>query len=84
MGVVVAFGMILEPAALAVPHGDAQRPLLPTPQVARGGTGCQGADRWGSNERGDDLRLDEGLDTGPVLTAQAIDIGAEENAGELT
>jgi methionyl-tRNA formyltransferase len=30
------------------------------------------------------IRLDEGLDTGPVLTAQAVDIRPEENAGELT
>ena len=30
------------------------------------------------------LRLDEGLDTGPVITAQAVDIDDEETAGELT
>jgi methionyl-tRNA formyltransferase len=30
------------------------------------------------------FRLDEGLDTGPVLTAQAVDIEPEESAGELT
>ena len=30
------------------------------------------------------IALDEGLDTGPVLTAQAVDIGSEETAGELT
>jgi methionyl-tRNA formyltransferase len=29
------------------------------------------------------IRLDEGLDTGPVLTAQAVDILPEENAGDL-
>jgi methionyl-tRNA formyltransferase len=30
------------------------------------------------------IKLDEGLDTGPVLTAQAVDIAAHENAGTLT
>jgi methionyl-tRNA formyltransferase len=30
------------------------------------------------------IELDEGLDTGPVLTAQAVDIGPDESAGELT
>jgi methionyl-tRNA formyltransferase len=30
------------------------------------------------------IKLDDGLDTGPVLTAQAIDIGPEENCGTLT
>jgi methionyl-tRNA formyltransferase len=30
------------------------------------------------------IQLDEDLDTGPVLTAQAIDIEADENAGQLT
>jgi methionyl-tRNA formyltransferase len=30
------------------------------------------------------IKLDEGLDTGPVLTAQAVDIKREETAGELT
>jgi methionyl-tRNA formyltransferase len=29
------------------------------------------------------FRIDEGLDTGPVLTAQAVDIEAEETAGPL-
>jgi methionyl-tRNA formyltransferase len=30
------------------------------------------------------IKLDEGLDTGPVLTAQAVDVREEESAGELT
>lgn len=30
------------------------------------------------------MRLDEGLDTGPVLTAQAVDILDDENTGQLT
>lgn len=30
------------------------------------------------------MKLDQGLDTGPVLTAQAVDIGPQEDAGELT
>ena len=30
------------------------------------------------------MQMDEGLDTGPVLTAQAVDVLAGESAGELT
>jgi methionyl-tRNA formyltransferase len=30
------------------------------------------------------IKVDEGLDTGPVLTAQAVDIAPEEDAGRLT
>lgn len=30
------------------------------------------------------IKIDEGLDTGPVLTAQAVDILPGENGGELT
>ena len=30
------------------------------------------------------IELDEGLDSGPVLTAQAVDVGDEEDAGTLT
>jgi methionyl-tRNA formyltransferase len=30
------------------------------------------------------MKMDEGLDTGPVLNAQAIDIGPMETSGELT
>lgn len=85
VGVVVAFGMILEPAALAVPNRgllNAHFSLLPR---WRGAAPVARALIAGDPMSGVTIiALDEGLDTGPVLTAQAIDIGAEENAGELT
>jgi methionyl-tRNA formyltransferase len=85
VGVVVAFGMILESAALAVPdHGmlNAHFSLLPR---WRGAAPVARALIAGDPMSGVTIiALDEGLDTGPVLTAQAIDIGDEETAGDLT
>ena len=85
VGVVVAFGMILRPAALAVPRLgmlNVHYSLLPR---WRGAAPVARALIAGDPMSGVTIiKLDEGLDTGPVLTAQAIDIGAEETAGELT
>lgn len=85
LGVVVAFGQILRAEVLEIPSMgflNVHFSLLPrwrgAAPVARG------------IEAGDTMtgvtviRLDEGLDTGPVLTAQAIDIDPRENTGELT
>ena len=85
LGVVVAFGMILEPRALAMPRLgmlNAHFSLLPR---WRGAAPVARALIAGDPMTGVTIiRLDEGLDTGPVLTAQAVDIGSEETAGELT
>lgn len=85
LGVVVAFGMILEHRAFAMPRLgmlNAHFSLLPR---WRGAAPVARALIAGDSMTGVTIiRLDEGLDTGPVLTAQAVDIGSEETAGELT
>jgi methionyl-tRNA formyltransferase len=85
VGVVVAYGQILDRGALGVPrHGmlNLHFSLLPR---WRGAAPVARALLAGDPMTGVTIiRLDEGLDTGPVLTAQAVDIGPEETAGELT
>lgn len=85
VGVVVAYGRILSPEALDVPtHGmlNVHFSLLPR---WRGAAPVARALMAGDPMTGVTImKLDEGLDTGPILTAQAIDVGSEENAGELT
>lgn len=85
VGVVVAYGRILRPEILSAPeHGllNVHFSLLPR---WRGAAPVARALMAGDPMTGVTIiRLDQGLDTGPVLTAQAVDIGEEENAGELT
>jgi methionyl-tRNA formyltransferase len=85
VAVVVAYGRILRPAALAIPRAgmlNVHFSLLPR---WRGAAPVNRALMAGDPMTGVTiLRLDEGLDTGPVLTAQAVDIDEEETAGELT
>ena len=85
VAVVVAYGRILRAEALAIPdHGmlNLHFSLLPR---WRGAAPVSRALMAGDPMTGVTvLRLDEGLDTGPVLTAQAVDIDEEETAGELT
>ncbi|HLF60049.1 MAG TPA: methionyl-tRNA formyltransferase [Acidimicrobiia bacterium] len=85
VGVVVAFGMILDPEALVVPDRgmlNVHFSLLPR---WRGAAPVARALMAGDPMSGVTIiRLNEGLDTGPVLTAQAVDILKEETAGELT
>lgn len=85
VGVVVAFGRILRPEVLEMPrHGflNAHFSLLPR---WRGASPVARALMAGDPMSGVTImKMDEGLDTGPVLTAQAVDIEPEENAGELT
>ena len=85
LGVVVAYGRILKPEVLEMPgHGllNVHFSLLPrwrgAAPVAR--ALIEGDDMSGVTI----IRLDEGLDTGPVLTAQAVDILSHEDAGSLT
>lgn len=84
-GVVVAYGRILRPEVLEVPeHGllNVHFSLLPR---WRGAAPVSRALMAGDPMTGVTImKLDEGLDTGPVLTAQAIDIPPGMNAGELT
>jgi len=85
LAVVVAYGRLLRPETLAVPlHGmlNVHFSLLPR---WRGAAPVARALLAGDPMTGVTLiELDEGLDTGPVLTAQAIDIEPYETAGELT
>jgi methionyl-tRNA formyltransferase len=85
LAVVVAYGRLLSLEALDVPdHGmlNVHFSLLPR---WRGAAPVARALLAGDPMTGVTIiRLDEGLDTGPVLTAQAIDIHPEETCGELT
>lgn len=85
LAVVVAYGRILTPVALGIPaHGilNVHFSLLPR---WRGAAPVARALMAGDAMTGVTImKLDEGLDTGPILTAQAVDIADGENAGHLT
>lgn len=85
VGVVVAFGMILEPAVLARPvRGflNVHFSLLPR---WRGAAPVERAIMAGDVTTGVTLmEMDEGLDTGPVVAASATAIGPDETGGEVT
>jgi methionyl-tRNA formyltransferase len=85
VGVVVAYGRILDPPVLALPAAgivNLHFSLLPR---WRGAAPVERALMAGDSMTGVTvIKIDEGLDTGPVLTAQAVDISPDENGGELT
>lgn len=81
---VVAYGALLPPAALAIP-GDGwvnlHFSLLPR---WRGAAPVQHAIRAGDAVTGvTTFRIDEGLDTGPLLLQESATIGRHETSGEL-
>jgi methionyl-tRNA formyltransferase len=82
--VVVAYGLILPPALLALPgHGciNLHASLLPR---YRGAAPLQWAVIDGRRETGVSvMRMDEGLDTGPVLSRRALEIPQNATAGEM-
>ncbi len=82
--VVVAYGLILPPALLEGTSDGAfnlHASLLPH---WRGAAPIQRAIMAGDTETGVAvMRMEEGLDTGPVCLMQRVPIGAEETAGEL-
>jgi methionyl-tRNA formyltransferase len=84
MIVVAAFGQILRPHVLEMPaHGclNVHASLLPR---WRGAAPIQHAILAGDEETGISLmRMDEGLDTGPVFARRAIPIQAHETAATL-
>ena len=84
LGVVVAYGHVLRREVLAVPaHGmiNVHASLLPR---WRGAAPVQHAILAGDRETGVSImRMEEGLDTGPVLHRVATPIGPEETAGAL-
>ena len=81
---VVAYGALLPPPALAIPaHGwiNLHFSLLPR---WRGAAPVQHAIRTGDAETGaTTFRIDEGLDTGPILLQERTPIGDRETSGEL-
>jgi methionyl-tRNA formyltransferase len=82
--VVVAYGLILPPAMLAAPTRgclNIHASLLPR---WRGAAPIQAAILAGDAETGITImRMDEGLDTGPMLVAEATPITAETTAAAL-
>ncbi|MGH8075558.1 MAG: methionyl-tRNA formyltransferase, partial [Lysobacter sp.] len=82
--VVVAYGLILPQAGLDIPtHGcwNVHASLLPR---WRGAAPIQRAIQAGDARTGVCLmQMEKGLDTGPVLLKQAIDIGPDETGGKL-
>ena len=82
--VVLAYGRILPPPVLAVPRRgclNLHASLLPK---YRGAAPINWAIVHGETETGLSLmQMDEGCDTGPVLTRRSIPIGPEMTAGEL-
>jgi methionyl-tRNA formyltransferase len=82
--VVVAYGLILPQKVLDIPtHGcwNVHASLLPR---WRGAAPIQRAIEAGDTVTGVCLmRMEKGLDTGPMLLSQRIDIGAQETGGQL-
>jgi len=82
--VVVAYGLILPKAILSIPtHGcwNVHASLLPR---WRGAAPIQRAIEAGDTRTGVCLmQMEAGLDTGPVLLSQPLDIGADDTGGQL-
>jgi methionyl-tRNA formyltransferase len=82
--VVAAYGLILPPWLLTLPrHGclNIHASLLPR---WRGAAPIQRAIEAGDDVTGVTImQMDEGLDTGPMLIAEPLEIGADESAGAL-
>lgn len=83
--VVAAYGQILPPDVLNLPHWgclNIHASLLPR---WRGATPIQHAILAGDAETGVTImKMDEGLDTGPILSQRAIPITPDENAETLS
>lgn len=85
VGAVVAYGRILRPETLGAPEWgmvNVHFSLLPR---WRGAAPVARALMAGDTMTGVTImKLEPGLDTGPILTAQAVDIHPSDNAGTLT
>ena len=84
LAVTVAYGLILPPAVLAAPRLgciNAHASLLPR---WRGAAPIQRAIMAGDTETGVTImRMDEGLDTGPILMAERVPIRPDTTGGTL-
>lgn len=82
--VVAAYGQILRPSLLEIPRYGAlnvHASLLPR---WRGASPVQGAILAGDTVTGVTImKMDPGLDTGPILATREVPIGADETAGQL-
>jgi methionyl-tRNA formyltransferase len=85
VGLVVAYGLILPPPILATPKLgclNLHASLLPR---WRGAAPIQRAIMAGDHETGVELmRMEAGLDTGPVALREVVPIRVEDTAGDLT
>lgn len=85
VGLVIAYGLLLPAAILAAPRlgcVNLHASLLPR---WRGAAPIQRAIMAGDRETGVDfMRVEEGLDTGPVALREVVPIEPEETAGEIT
>jgi methionyl-tRNA formyltransferase len=85
LGIVVAYGHILRPEILGIPHHgmiNVHASLLPR---YRGAAPIQHAILKGESETGISImQMEAGLDSGPIIHRVATQIGSEETAGELT
>jgi methionyl-tRNA formyltransferase len=84
VGVVVAYGLILPAAVLEAPARgclNIHASLLPR---WRGAAPIHRAVLAGDPQTGVTImRMDEGLDTGPMLLSEAVEIGPEDTTGDL-
>lgn len=84
LAIVVAFGQIFPPALLEIPRAgcvNLHASLLPR---YRGAAPIQAAIDAGDRVTGvTTMLMDEGLDTGPELLSEELEIGRRETAGEL-
>ncbi len=85
LGVVVAYGHILKPDILAIPrHGMINVHASVLPKL-RGAAPIQWAILNGEETTGISImRMEAGLDSGPVLHRIETEVAADETAGELT
>jgi methionyl-tRNA formyltransferase len=84
LGVVVAFGQLLPEAFLeSLPHGFVNLHFSLLPRW-RGAAPVERAMLTGDRETGVAvMRIERGLDTGPVYAMEEVPIGPDETAGEL-
>ena len=82
--VVVAYGRILAQRVLDLPRlGSAERARLASPALARGFAGA-GRDPLGDAVTGVSImKMDAGMDTGPVYATRETGIGEEEDSASL-
>lgn len=84
VGVVVAYGLILPKAILAAPREGCLNLHASALPRWRGAAPIQRAIMAGDTETAAAvMRMDEGLDTGPICLEQRVSIGPDTTAGEL-